>query len=200
MMVVMALHHGLAQLLVLPCNLYLVTWGYAASIANLQCIASFALVLQCYGRTIDLEDPKQASHMARSYCLYAFMNMAHRGFLFVYISYCVILDIIEKEFWIMLACGLVGATLMLLFNILMIYDGILCAMKYYKLAWGNVKEEEKKELVRQLTAELGLGNNAEKGKKLVKQLTGTGKQIVKQLTGSGANLVRQLTGGLKQQM
>merc|ERR1719510_1335344 len=57
-----------------------------------------------------------------------------------------------------------------IFNFLMIFDGIMCAKKYAKLAWGNVKGEEKKELVRQLTEENGIGFQAERGRKLVKQL------------------------------
>jgi hypothetical protein len=97
----------------------------------------------------------------------------------------------------MLVCGLIGATSMGIFNFLMIYDGIMCAKKYAKLAWGNVEGEEKKELVRQLTEEMGMemGKTAEQGKKLVKQLTGAGQAIVKQLTGSGSNLVRQMSEG-----
>merc|ERR1719510_2168007 len=77
-----------------------------------------------------------------------------------------------------------------IFNFLMIYDGIMCAKKYAKLAWGNVEGEEKKELVRQLTEDNSMVKNAEQARKLVKQLTGAGQEIVKQLTGSGSNLVR----------
>lgn len=198
-LVVCLIHHAIAQLLVIPCNLYFVTWGYAASIANLQGIASFAIALSCYGVTINLEESKNAHFMALIHIFYAFLNVAHRGFVFTYVSYCVILELYAKEFWIMLVCGLIGSTCMMLFSILKVYDSFRCAIKYSKLAWGNVEKEEKKELVRQLTQEMG--SSAEQGKKLVKQLTGTGNQLIKQLTGSGSSLIRQLTGtGLKQQM
>merc|ERR1712020_798933 len=146
--------------------------SYAASIVNLQGVASLGLGVGCYGRSCNLEIKSEARSLANMCIIYCFFTFTNRGPLFAYFSCCLLRDLFAKEMYVIFCLAAIGGASMSFYNYLMIFDGFSTCKKYIDLAYANLAEDERKELVKQLTQENPLDNKTERAK-LVKQLTGT---------------------------
>jgi hypothetical protein len=151
--ILLCIHHGCAQLIVIPANLYLEdSTAYYAQVANLQGVALFALIVDLWVKTLDFNKPKEMRIAAWGSYWFCFVVFASRGFLYPYLAYYMVLDIWGQcPTWV-LVCSCISFVSMGFFNFLICFDCVERCKKFYKLANDPpLKKEDKQRLMRQAT-------------------------------------------------
>merc|ERR1711881_303579 len=118
-----------------------------------QGLAAIGFAVGCGMTMFDLNKKSDLMYMGIMIPIYAAIVCIGRGPLFVYISYHIFTDMLAAEYYTVFFLAIIGGICMAIFNFMMINNAIITGRKYWKLCWGTVTAEERKELVRQLTQE-----------------------------------------------